>query len=217
MNDPHLTAAEWYLGGFDPERLPEMAREAIELGFDGKNLAQMATLVKPTKRDVERLVDGALRELGVNAPLSTEEAALWILGSVKEGSGSGKITALNLVGKLLSAFPELEKLYLKEVKSYYGLPGNYWVIAVILKPVLTEQVTKKEGSNFVGRIAQFFEQVCTSGDNEAINVPWIEIFEWLVHSRAGELKFLWPILGPSTKEVIKEVAFRRRETENLPS
>jgi hypothetical protein len=217
MNDPHLTAAEWYLGSFDPERLPEMAREAIELGFDGKNLAQMATLVKPTKQDVESLVDGALRELGVNAPLSTEEAALWILDSVKEGSGSGKITALNLVGKLLSAFPELEKLYLEEVKSYYGLPGNYWVIAVILKPVLTEQVTKKEGSNFVRRIAQFFEQVCTSGDNEAVNVLWIEIFEWLVHSRAGELKFLWPILGPSTKTVIKEVAFRRRETENLPS
>jgi hypothetical protein len=205
------------LGGFDPERLPAIAREAIEHGFDGKNLAQLATLVKPTKRDVEGLVDGALRELGVAAPLSTNDAALWILGSVKGSAGSGKITALNLVGKLLTAFPELEKQYVQGVKSYYGVPGNYWVIAVILKPILTDQISKKDGADCVRRIAQFFEQVCTSGDNEAVNVLWIEIFEWLVHSQAGELKFLWPILGPSTKAKIKEVAFRRRETENLPS
>jgi hypothetical protein len=217
MIDPHLTAAEWYLGGFDSERLPEMAREAIEHGCDGKNLAQLAVLVKPTKRDVKELVDGALRELGVTAPLSADEAALWILGSVKANAGSGKITALNLVGKFLIAFPELEKPYVDKVKSYYGLPGNYWVFAVILKPVLSEQIAKKEGADFVRRISSYIEQVCTSGDNEAVNVLWIEIFEWLVHSQAGELKFLWPILGPSTKALIREIAFRRRETENLPS
>jgi hypothetical protein len=217
VTDPHLIAAEWYLGGFDSERLPEVALQAIEHGCVGRNLAQLATLVKPSKRDVEGLVDGALRELGVTAPLSKDEAASWILGSVKASAGSGEITALNLVGKLLTAFPELEGRYVEEVKSYYGLPGNYWVIAVILKPVLTEQISKKEGADFVRRIAQFVEQVCTSGDSEAVNVLWIEIFEWLVHSQAGELKFLWPILGPSTKAVIKDVAFRRKETENLPS
>jgi len=217
MNDPHLAAAEWYLGGLDPERLPAIALEAMERGFNGKNLAQLAVLVMPTKRDVEGLVDGALRELGVAAPLSKDDAALWILGSVKGSADSGKITVLNLVGKLLTAFPELEKQYVENVKSSFGVPGNYWVIAVILKPVLTEQISKKDDADFVRRIAQFVEQVCTSGDNEAVNVLWIEIFEWLVHSQEGELKFLWPILGPSTKAVIEEVAFRRRETENLPS
>jgi hypothetical protein len=217
VTDPNLIAAEWYLGGFDSERLPEVALQAIERGCEGKNLAKLATLVKPSKRDVEGLVDGALRELGVTAPVSKDEAALWILGSVKANAGSGKITALNLVGKLLTAFPELERQYVEEVKSYYGLPGNYWVFAVILKPVLTEQIAREDAADFVRRIAQFVEQVCISGDNAAVNVLWIEIFEWLVHSQAGELKFLWPILGPSTKAVIKEVALRRRETENLPS
>jgi hypothetical protein len=217
MTDPHLIAAEWYLGGFDSERLTQFALQAIEHGCEGKNLAQLATLAKPLKRDVEGLVDGALRELGVAAPLSKDEAALWVLGSVRASAGSGKITALNLAGKLLAAFPELERRYVEEVKSYYGLPGNYWVFAVILKPVLTEQIANKDASDFLSRIAQFVEQVCNSGDDEAVNVLWIEIFEWLVHSQAGELKFLWPILGPSTKAVIKEVAIRRKETENLPS
>ena len=113
--------------------------------------------------------------------------------------------------------PRAGKTVVEEVKSYYGLPGNYWVFAVILKPVLTEQIAKRDATDFVRRIAQFAEQVCTCGDNEAVNVLWIEIFESLVHSQAGELKFLWPILGPSTKAVIKEVALRRKETENLPS
>jgi hypothetical protein len=217
MNDPNLTAAEWYLGGFEPERLREIASEAIELGFVGKNLAQLATLEKPTKRELEGLVVGALHELGAKAPLSKDEAAMLVLGSVKAGAGSGKITALNLVGRLLTAFPELERQYVEGIKSSYGLPGNYWVIHMILKPVVAEQISKKDSADFVRRVGQFFEQVCTSEDKEAVNVLWIEVFEWLVHSRAGELKFLWPILGPSTKAVIKEVAFRRRETENLPS
>src|SRR6202040_101275 len=102
-------------------------------GCEGKNLAQLATLVKPSKRDVEGLVDGALRELGVTTPLSKDEAALWLLGSVKASAGSGKITALNLVGKSLLAFPELERPFVEEVKSCYGLSGNYWFIGVILK------------------------------------------------------------------------------------
>jgi hypothetical protein len=215
--DPHLIAAEWYLGGFDSVRLPEVAVQAIEQGCDGKNLAQLATLMKPSKRDVEGIIDGALRELGVAAPMSRDEAALWILASVKAGVGSGKITALNLVGKLIAAFPELEERYVEEVKSYYGLPGNYWVFAVILKPALTEKIEKRDSTDFVLRVSSFFEQVCAAEDKEAVNVLWIEIFEWLVHSQAGELKFLWPILGPSTKAVITEVAFRRKETRNLPS
>jgi hypothetical protein len=216
MIDPHLTAAEWYLGGFDSERLPEIAREAIEHGWDGKNLAQLAALVKPTKRDVEGLVDGALRELGVAAPLSRDEAALWILGSVKTSAGSPDITALNLVGKLLTALPELEKPYLERLKSYCGHPGNYEAVFDYLRPALKEHIAKGGHTDFLRRSSSFIEQVCSSGDLEAINVLWIEIFEWLVHSPAGELKFLWPILGPSTKAKIKEVAFRRRETKNLP-
>jgi|SRR5580704_10573828 hypothetical protein len=216
MFDPHLTAAEWYLGGLDAESLPEFAREALEHGYNGRNLAELATLTKPTKRDVERFVDGALREVGVGAPLSEDEAALWILGSVKGNANSSNITALTFVGKLLAALPELEKPFLEEVKSSYGLPGNYCVAFAILRPAIMEQIATEEVTDFGLRFSSFIEEVCNSGDTEAINVLWIELFEWLVHSQTGELKFLWPILGPSTRAVIQEVARRRQEIQNLP-
>jgi hypothetical protein len=216
MFDPHLTAAEWYLGSLGSEWLPEFARTALEQGYDGKHLAQLAVLVKPTKRDVDALIAGALRELAVTFPLTKNEAALWMLTSVKARASSVDITSANLVGKLLSALPELEKQYTEELKEYYGLPGNYWVFAVILKPVLIEQIAAGEITDFVGRCSAFIEQVCSGKDLEAINVLWIEVFEWLVNSQAGELKFLWPTLGPSTRVKITEVATRRRKTKNLP-
>jgi hypothetical protein len=216
MFDPHLTAAEWYLGSLSPERLTEFARTALEQGYDGKNLAQLALLVKPTKRDVDALIAGGLRELGVTFPLTKDEAALWMLTSIKASASSADITSVNLVGKLLSALPELEKQYAEELKEYSGLPGNYWVFAVILKSVLIEQIAMGKITDFVCRYSAFIEQVCSGKDHEAINVLWSEIFEWLVHSQAGELKFLWPTLGPSTRAKITEVATRRRETKNLP-
>jgi hypothetical protein len=216
MFDPHLAAAEWYLGSLSSERLTEFARTALEQGYDGKNLAQLAVLVKPTKQDVDALIAGALRELAVTFPLTKDEAALWMLTSVKASASSVDITSVNLVGKLLSALPELEEQYTEELKEYSGLPGNYWVFAVILKPVLIEQIATGKITDFVRRCAAFIEQVCSGKDHEAINVLWIEIFEWLVHSQAGELKSLWPTLGSSTRAKIKEVATRRRETKNLP-
>jgi hypothetical protein len=216
MLDPHLIAAEWYLGGLNSETLPEFALKAIEEGHSGKNLAQLAAMVKPTKRDLDGLIDGAFRELAVPAPLSKDEAALRILGSVKGNAGSAGITSLTLIGKLLAAMPELEKQYIETLKEYHGLAGNYFVFAVILRPAIKKEIATGGSTDFIRRSSSFFEQVCISGDSESINVLWIEMFEWLVHSRAGELKFLWPALGPSTKAVIKEVALRRREIENLP-
>ncbi len=216
MFDPHLTAAEWYLGSLGSESLPEFARTALEQGYDGKNLAQLALLVKPTKRDVDALIAGALRELAVTFPLTKDEAALWMLTSVKASASSVDITSANLVGKLLLALPEFEKQYMEELKEYYGLPGHYWVFAVILKPALIKQIAKGETTDFVRRCSTLIEQVCSGKDREAMNVLWIEIFEWLVPSQAGELKFLWPTLGPSARAEITEVATRRRETKNLP-
>ena len=220
MHDPKAIAAEWYLGGLNSEDLPKLACDALEQGYDGNRLRQLAGLVKPTKRDVEGIVDGAFRELGVAAPLSKDEAALFLVrskaeASAKSDTGSVEITAHNLVDRLLVALPELEKPYVEKVKSFCGPLGNYLVVATVWKPALKEQIAKGELTDFVHRSLSFVEGVCSSGDAEAINVLWLEIFEWLVHS-PRELNFLWPILGPATKAKVNYVAFRRGETNNLP-
>jgi hypothetical protein len=214
--DPQLTAAEWYLGSMSPDDLPAFACEALEQGHDGKNLRRLAGLVKPTRGDAGEIADAALRELSVTVPLSKDEAALWTLNTVKSSASSAEITALNFIGKMLTALPELEKPYLERLKSHCGHPGNYEAVFNYLRPALKEDIAKGSTTDFLRRSSSFIEQVCRCRDLEATNVLWIELFEWLVHSPAGELKFLWPILGPSTRATIKQVALRRRETENLP-
>jgi len=216
MFDPQLTAAEWYLGGLSSEDLPAFAVDALKHRHDGNNLRRLAGLVRPTRRDVERIVDGAFRELGVAAPLSKDNAALRALVAVKAGADAADLTAQNLVGKLLTALPELEEPYLARLKAYCGRPGNYEAIFDFLRPALREHIAERSLTGFLPRASSFIEEVCSSGDAEAINVLWIEIFEWLVHSPAGELRTLWPILGPSTRATIRKVALRRSETENLP-
>lgn len=216
MFNPQLTAAEWYLGTLNPEDLVTFACEALEKGYDGYSLRRLAGLSNPAKRDMDGLVDAALYELGLAVPLSKDDAASWTLGAVKTAAGSGDITAKNLIGKMLLALPELEEPYLGRLKSHCGRPGNYEAVFNYLRPTLKEHIASGKVTGFLRRSSSFIEQVCGAGDLEAVNVFWIEIFEWLVHSPAGELKFLWPILGPSTREKIIEIAHRRGETENLP-
>ena len=102
------------------------------------------------------------------------------------------------------------------MKWYCGRPGNYEVIVHCLRPALEADIAEGVTTDFLRRSSSLIEQVCNSGDPEAINVLWIEIFEWLAQSPAGELRFLWPTLGPSTRKIIREVLLRRSETENLP-
>jgi hypothetical protein len=87
--DSKLVAARWYLGELSGEEMPGIACQALELGYDGKNLRRLAGLTSPAIRDITEIVDAALRELGVQAPITKRDAALWmakrVAGEIIEG------------------------------------------------------------------------------------------------------------------------------------
>jgi hypothetical protein len=56
--------------------MPAIACDALKEGRDGKNLRYRAGLSRPARRHVLEIVDGALRELGVQAPITPRDAAL---------------------------------------------------------------------------------------------------------------------------------------------
>jgi hypothetical protein len=76
--DSKSVAAKWYVGELPGEEMPGIACEALELGHDGQNLRQLAGLRGPARRDILEIVDGAMRELGVEAPITKRDAALWL-------------------------------------------------------------------------------------------------------------------------------------------
>jgi hypothetical protein len=63
--DPELLQARWVLGGLAPDELVDQAVLALEQGFDGTALRQLAGLAKPTLRDLGMLPARAFAEMGL--------------------------------------------------------------------------------------------------------------------------------------------------------
>jgi hypothetical protein len=214
MDAEHLTI-RWYLGDLNAEELPSLAIAALERGCDGKYLRLLAGLVKPTRNDVEDIVDGALRELGGPAPLSKDDAARLLVKRQIEKLPGTALTRDNLIEEILHSLPELEKRYIDEVKAKVGVPGNYQFVFNVLRPALEERIATGDTNEFLERFSTFVERACVAEDREPINVIWVEIFEWIIR-KPPELKFLWPAWGPRTKATIKDAARRSGVTKNLP-
>jgi hypothetical protein len=127
------------------------------------------------------------------------------------------INEQNLIEELRKSFPELEAAYAVEVDKWHGekIPSNYDVLGFVYKPRLKAELEKRAITDFLARSAAFIERICESGDVGAINVVWIKIFEWLL-TQPDSLKLLWPMLGASTKGLIKDAAARWNSLESLP-
>ena len=75
--EPNTLAVQYYFG--DPEywKLPGICIDALEHGFDGRALRRLSGLVNPVQSDIrQEEIDSAFPEMGVNAPISKDEARL---------------------------------------------------------------------------------------------------------------------------------------------
>lgn len=137
-----------------------------------------------------------------------------------------KITKENLIECIRQTFPELEDRYQARVdfwKKSNSLPSEYDVVRSVFLPKFREELASGGITEFLQRSALFIDRVCTSGDIEALNVVWTELFEWLIF-RPKDIDVLWPVLGAATKEKIKDAARRWSaagryfgNTKNLPT
>jgi hypothetical protein len=127
-----------------------------------------------------------------------------------------RIDYANLEREFVLAFPDLSEKY-QEERQIFGREkelGNYGVFAFVLKPRLKEEFARGVRTEFLERVATFVEKVCTSGDPEAINVLWLEVFR-LLFDEPDSLNLLWPMLGDCSKEQIGKAAKKWRKTASL--
>jgi hypothetical protein len=122
---------------------------------------------------------------------------------------TSRIDRRNLIEAFREGFPELESKYQEELEFWSGerAPSNYDFVGFIFKPQLKRELESGVITDFLSRSAEFIERVCDTNDQEAVNVIWIKVFEWLL-PRPGELRLLWPVLGEKTKANIKDAACR---------
>jgi hypothetical protein len=77
--DPYRIAVLYYFGELGYWKLPRIAADALEQGYDGPALRRLAGLRDPVESDIPREeIDSAFREMGVAAPLPERETQLFL-------------------------------------------------------------------------------------------------------------------------------------------
>jgi hypothetical protein len=80
--DPKKLAVDYYFGDLQYWKLPRLAADALEEGYDGPALRKLAWLANLSSHDIraENIgaseIDAAFREMGVNAPVAKDAARL---------------------------------------------------------------------------------------------------------------------------------------------
>jgi hypothetical protein len=77
--DPKRLAVEYYFGNLQYWNLPRIAAYALEQGYDGPALRYLAGMFNPVESDMRtEEIDRAFREMSVDAPVSKENARLFL-------------------------------------------------------------------------------------------------------------------------------------------
>ena len=74
--DTHKLAVLYYFGDLQYWKLPQIAADALEQGYDGDALRRLAGLMNPVASDIRAEIDSAFTEMGVSAPLTKDYARL---------------------------------------------------------------------------------------------------------------------------------------------
>lgn len=95
--------AQWSLGLYPPEKMPILALWALEQGFDGPALRELASLTNPTRSGKGDLIERALRELG-KEPLDSVSAGRLLVQLLCNEIVSGKITPYEGARRIWSTY-----------------------------------------------------------------------------------------------------------------
>lgn len=131
--DPASLAIHYYFGDLGYESLPKIAADALERGFDGKSLRNLAGLQNAVQADIAATeIDAAFRELGVAAPIPRSEAQLALAIECARDALNGKINIFDAATHIRIFICELKDNvpYLSGIcglsKKAKTISANHW-------------------------------------------------------------------------------------------
>lgn len=208
--DPELLQARWVLGGIDPEQFVELAVSALEQGFEGAALRQLAGFPRPTLEDLGNLPARIFADVGLK-PIDRGEAVMRLLAR-GEPSTSPVITVL------LRAFPDFSERWKKHVAWWCGNPtGAYNDMAEFVQFV-AEDVYEKGNLDEARRIFELLEKLLGEADQETRNLIGLGFFETLQNFtswRPEGNKVYEQFFGPKSKQVWGELQRMRAGKSSL--
>jgi len=194
--DVQLLQAKWVLGGVEPEQLVHAAVLALEQGFEGTALRQLAGLSQPASRDLDTLAASAFAEMGLK-PTSDDEAVSILLNRDEPRTSP-------VISNFRHNFPDFLQHWRKYIAVEGGNScGSYIDMAEVVHFVV-EDVYEKGDLDQTRRIFQFLEQQLLNVDEETRNLIGLGFFETLqcfASWRQGGNRVYEQFLGPISREI----------------
>lgn len=198
--DAQLLQAKWVLGGVEPEQLVQAAVAALEQGFDGTALRQLAGLSQRTSRDLGTLPARAFAEMGLK-PSSKDEAVSILLDRDEPRTSP-------VISNFRHAFPDFLHRWKKYIADEAGNScGSYIDMAEVVRFVV-EDVYEKGNLDETRRVFEFLEQQLVGAEEETRNLIGLGFFETLqcvASWQQGGNKVYEQFLGPISREIWAEL------------
>jgi hypothetical protein len=198
--DPELLQARWVLGGIEPEQFVEIAVSALEQGFDGTGLRELAGLSRPTSRDLGILPARVFADMGLK-PIDRDGAIALLLAR-------GEPPTSRVISALREAFPDFSHRWQKHVAWWGGnAAGSYNDMAEFVDFVV-EDVYEKGNLDQTRRIFELLEKLLTDADQDTTNLIGLGFFETLQNfasHRPGGNKPYVQFFGPLSKQIWGEL------------
>jgi hypothetical protein len=198
--DPQLLQARWVLDGVTADEWVDQAVIALDQGFDGTALRQLAGLMNPTQRDLGYLPDRALAEMGLN-PCDKERAVSFLVSCGAMLTGE---TILTLVDK----FPTFLARWRKHLEYWKGEPAGQYIDMAEFVHFVVEDLYEHANLDEMRRVFDCLEKLFTEGNQETRDLIGLGFFETLQNFASwrpyGNTVFE-PFFGPMSKEVWKEI------------
>jgi hypothetical protein len=188
------------LNGLRAEDMPEYAALALEQGYDGTRLRQLAGLVRPTFRELENLPERAFADMGL-LPMNQDQAVDFLITR-------GLAPASALTSVLVKEFPGFTGRWRKHVASWGGEPGGGYIEMSEFVHFVVEELYDKGNRDETQRVFELMEQHLASADEETAGLIVVGFFETLQCFASWQPygnKVFEEFLGPKSAEAWREI------------
>jgi hypothetical protein len=190
--------AKWVIGSIEPEEFVKLAIAALQDGFDGTALQQLAGLDKPTSRELGDLPKRAFTEQGLR-PLTQEQAVELLVAR-------GQLSPNLVLTALRQEVPDFEERWKQYVIEEHGSWGPFNDIAEFMHFV----VDSYESGNLAETRHAFsaLEKLLENADQETRNLIELGFFEDLQNyasHRPGGNAVYEQFFGPISRQIWAEL------------
>lgn len=193
--DPELLQARWLLNEIRSEDLPDLAALALEQGFDGTALRQLAGLVRPTLADLENLPEKAFADMGLQ-PIDKFQA----VDVLRE---RGVLPGSETMSVLLQKFPG----FLPRWREFHTRSGGCALPYIDMSDFAhyaVEDLYEKSKHDELNRVFEVLEFLLNGADLEVQNLVAVGFFERLynlAYSRPGASKAFEECMRPQSLQL----------------